>query len=50
MYINSEVRSIVRNITKIEKELKKKRVLLDRIVKRLQKEENMLKVLLNSEK
>lgn len=50
MYINSEVRSIVRNITKIEKELKKKRILLDRIVKRLQKEENMLKVLLNSEK
>lgn len=48
MYTNNEIISIMKNIVKIEKDLKKKRIMLDKIVIRLQADENMLKVLLNS--
>lgn len=50
MYIDDEIKSIMKNIIKIEKDLKKKRRILDETVTRLQTDENILKVLLDTEK
>ncbi|KAL0264012.1 UNVERIFIED_CONTAM: hypothetical protein PYX00_010966 [Menopon gallinae] len=48
MYVDSEVRDIIKDITALDKELKKKKKVLNKVITKLKMDEDMLDTILNT--